>query len=265
MKKTLLSVCGAALIIAVCASYAGSLRYAYEVQSVRLFPDAERAFKYGERHFSATNRREYDIRRAEYFFNKAADIDPTTPYLYHELARIAFLKGDFETAMVLIDSQIQLMGDKAPDSYYIRALIEGYKGDYAASAEDYERFLKFHPTNWAAINDYAWVLLKAGRAEEAAAATARALEWFPDNPWLLNTNATALYEVHKYEAALQAVQRASVAVAKLSEKEWLKAYPGNDPKIADQGIAAFKKAVQDNMHSIMLALASSTIQSTLRP
>lgn len=265
VKKKLLYACVAVLIIAICASYFGTLRYAYEVQSVRLFPDAERAFAYGERYFNARNRSEYNIDRAEYFFGKAADIDVTTPYLYHELARIAFLKGDFEVAMVLIDSQIKLMGDKAPNSYYIRALIEGYKGDYAASARDYEHFLKFQPTNWAATNDYAWVLLKAGKAKEAGAAVAGALEWFPDNPWLLNTYATALYETHEYAAALQAAQKASAGVAKLSEAEWLQAYPGNDPKIADRGIAAFKKAVRDNIHSITAMLASSTVQSTVRP
>jgi len=230
-----------------------------------LDPTAVRAFTYGERHFSARNASAYDIERAAYFFGKAADIDPTYPYLYHELARIAFLKGEFETAMALIDMQIAQMGDKAPNSYYIRALIEGYKGEYAASAKDYEYFLKFYPTNWAAVNDYAWVLLKAGRAREAAETTARALEWFPDNPWLLNTNATALFETREYAKALQAAQKASIAVSKLSEAAWLQAYPGNDPRIANKGITAFKKAVEDNIHSITLALASSTVQSSVKP
>ncbi len=265
MKKKLLYTYAAVLVIAICISYFGALRYAYEVQSVRLFPDAGRAFAYGERYFNAKNRNDYNIDRAEYFFGKAADIDVTTPYLFHELARIAFLKGDFEVAMALINSQIDLMGDSAPNSYYIRALIEGYKGDYVASAEDYKYFLKFQPTNWAAVNDYAWVLLKAGKAKEASDATARALEWFPENPWLLNTHATARYELHDYEGALLSAQKASVEVATLSEAEWLQAYPGNDPKIADRGIVAFQKAVRDNIHSITSAVATSAVQSTVQP
>lgn len=243
----------------------GRLVVAWEDTMYALTPSAARAFAYGERHFNARNASAYDIERAEYFFGKAADIDPTYPYLYHELARIAFLKGEFEPAMALINMQIAQMGDRAPNSYYIRALIEGYKGEYAASAKDYEYFLKFQPTNWAANNDYAWVLLKAGRAQEAKLATARALEWFPDNPWLLNTYATALFEMHEYAGALDAAKMASVAVAALSEAEWLQAYPGNDPRIANKGITAFKKAVQDNMHSITLALPSSTLQSTVKP
>lgn len=248
------------LIIAIYVSHFGTVRYAYEVQSVRLFPSAERAFAYGERYFNAKNETDYNISRAEYFFGKTADIDVTTPYLFHELARIAFLKGDFEVAMALINSQIELMGDSAPNSYYIRALIEGYKGDYAASARDYKYFLQFHPTNWAAVNDYAWVLLKAGNAREASEATARALEWFPTNPWLLNTNATALFEVQDYTGALASAQKASSEVAKISEKDWLRAYPGNDPKTASEGVVAFKQAIQNNVHSITLALHSFEVQ-----
>ena len=52
----------------------------------------------------------------------------------------------------------------------------------------------------------------------------------------------------------------SITVAKISEADWLNAYPGNDPKIAGEGIAAFKKAVENNMHTIGLAAASDTLQ-----
>ena len=231
-----------------------------EDTAYRFDPTAARAFAYGERHFNAKNRSGYDIERAEYFFNKAADIDPTTPYLYHELARIAFLKGDFETAMVLIDSQIELMGDAAPNSYYVRGLIRGYRGEYANAAKDYEHFLQFHPANWAAINDYAWVLLKADRAQEAVDATLRGLGAFPYNAWLLSTNAAALYEVGHTKDALSQARAAVAAAGRVSENDWLTAYPGNDPQIAKEGVAALRAAARSNMHTIELALASSTVQ-----
>src|SRR3989338_2875509 len=112
-------------------------------------------------------------------------------------------------------------------------------GEYAASAKDYEYFLQSHPTNWAAVNDYAWVLLKAERSQDALAAIEPVIPYWPDNPWLLNTYATALYETREYTEALRAAQKASIAV--------------------------FKKAVQDNIHSITVALASSTVQSTVKP
>lgn len=226
----------------------------------RFDPTAERAFAYGARHFTSNEPARYDIDRAEYFFNLAALKDPSTPYLYHQLARISFLRGNFRQAMTQINFQISMHGDTAPNSYYIRGLIEGYMGEYADSALDYEHFLRFDPRNWAALNDYAWVLLKAERFQDAAEVTARGLIDFPDNPWLLNSHAIALYELHQYVDALLYAQKASAAVATLSEAEWLHAYPGNDPTIGDEGLATFKMAVADNMHTIELAIASSTVQ-----
>ena len=225
-----------------------------------LDPSAERAFQYGARHFSSDDPARYDIDRAEHFFKLASLKDPTIPYLYHQRARISFLRGDFKRAMAQIDFQIQMHGDAAPNSYYVRGLIEGYMGEYADSARDYEYFLRFDPLNWATLNDYAWVLLKAERFLDAAEVAARGLIDFPDNPWLLNSYAIALFELHDYQNALSAAQKASVEVAKVSEAEWLHAYPGNDPKVGSQGLAVFRKAVADNMHTIELAIASSTVQ-----
>jgi len=232
----------------------------YEDVAYTLDPSAERAFEYGARHFTADDPARYDIDRAEYFFDHAALKDPTIPYLYHQRARISFLRGNFSEAMTQINFQISMHGDAAPNSYYVRGLIEGYMGEYANSARDYEYFLRFDPRNWATLNDYAWVLLKAERFSDAADVTARGLVDFPDNPWLLNSRAIALYELHRYPEALSVAQKASDAVARLSKAEWLHAYPGNDPRVGSQGLAVFKKAVADNMHTIELAIASSTVQ-----
>ena len=133
-------------------------------------------------------------------------------------------------------------------------------GIYDSAAKDYEYFLKFDPHNWAAINDYAWVLLKAGRAKEAAKATEEGLKYFPNNPWLLNSSAIALYEVGDLQKARTRALHAWETVQKVEEREWLHSYPGNDPAIAGQGIATFRRAVQENMHTIEIAIASSTVQ-----
>lgn len=236
------------------------IRDLYEDASFALAPSAARAYLYGERHFNARNPHEYDIARAANFFYEAEKLDPSLLYVHHELARVYFLRGDFGDALMQIDTQIAEHGDKTPNSYYVRGLIEGYMGDYADSAKDYEHFLKFDPHDWAGINDYAWVLLKAERAKDAEAATAEGLKYFPSNPWLLNTNAIALYESGRMKKALAPAQAAVAAGAKLTEAEWLHAYPGNDPQIAGAGIAAFRAAAQANVHMIEQALASSTLQ-----
>lgn len=231
---------------------------AYEDVSFSLSPSAERAFEYGEKHFDGQDVLNYDVKRAAKYFYKAQALDPNLLYVHHELARLAFLHGDFGTAMGYINVQIALHGDDTPNSYYVRGLIEGYMGDYASAAKDYEEFLKVDPHNWAAINDYAWVLLKAERLEEAAVATEDGLKYFPKNPWLLNSSAIALYELGNFQKAYERAQKAADLVLQVSEEEWLHSYPGNDPAIAQQGIATFRGAVSQNMHRIELALSSST-------
>ena len=232
----------------------------YEDISDTVAPDAERAFLFGEKRFSS-RAEDYDITRAERFFVSAMIRNSDLPLVRHELARVYFLKGDFPKALGFINAQVALHGDEFPNTYYVRGLIEGYMGDYDAAVSDYRTFLRSEPRNWAAINDYAWVLLKAERAEDALHATVGGLADFPDNPWLLNTNAIALFELGFREAAHAQAYRALLASVRLTPEEWLVAYPGNDPAIASQGIAAFQSAIIANIHSTRGTGTAGTVQS----
>ena len=82
----------------------------YPYEDVAFFFDdsPERAYAYALKHFSALDAREYDIDRAEFFYLEAAKRNLDVGYPYHELARIAFLRGDFERALALIKLQIVL-------------------------------------------------------------------------------------------------------------------------------------------------------------
>jgi tetratricopeptide (TPR) repeat protein len=223
---------------------------AYQDVSYFLFPSAERAYEYGEIHFSPGDPSDYDIQRAAYYFGEAARNDQSPPYVFHQLARIAFIEGDLPKALVLINEQINIEGDTTPPSYYVRALIEAYQGDYSDSEKDYAHFLQLVPDNWAGVNDYAWVLLKDNKPELAAIVTSSALVQYVDNPWLLNTNATALYELGDVARARIEIQKANAAVANITTAEWSVAYPGNDPGIASLGVSTFKAAVSENMQKI---------------
>lgn len=242
------------LAISLFMSYGERMR---EEIMMAFAPSAERAFEYGTAHFDAKHADDYDLARAEALFSAAESIDPDYPYLNHQMARIAFLKGNFHTALTYIDREIQLHGSTNSNAHYVRGLIKGFMGDYEGAAQDYETYLRTDPKNWAAINDYAWVLLKDRRYKEALIALDWGLIYWPENPWLHNSRATALFELGRLEDARDAAEAASRAVADLSEADWLQAYPGNDPLIAPSGIAAFKKAVGENMHTISLALKNA--------
>jgi tetratricopeptide (TPR) repeat protein len=259
----ILAIVVLAILILAMPRAEAAIENARENIAYGISPTPARAFAYGETHFNASDPADYNINRAQYFFNLAAAKDPSLPYLFHELARISFLRGHFTQAIAQINFQISMHGDSEPNSYYVRGLIEGYMGNYVAAVSDYQHFLQFDPNDWAAINDYAWVLLKDGRAHDAEVATESALTTFPNNPWLLNTNATALFEMGNLKQAQIRAEAAVKAGATITQKQWLTAYPGNDPMVAAEGIATFQNAAIANMHTIALAIASSTVQSKL--
>ncbi len=250
----------AAIVILLALVFPRPVRNAYEHTAFMIAPSAARAAEYGKYHFSSVRPSAYDITRAQYFYEKAATLDAEYPYVYHQLARIEFLKGNFNTAIFYINKQIELHGDTAPNSFYVRGLIEGYMGRYTEAAEDYKHYLSLVPPNWAGINDYAWVLLKADRFKDAVLETDKGLALFPDNPWLLNSSAIALYETGDLAKAKLRAEAAVSASLKVTEREWLTAYPGNDPRVARDGIATLRKSTQDNMHMIEEAIASNGVQ-----
>lgn len=218
-------------------------------------PSVERSIAFGNRRFNAIEPEMYDIVRAEYFFREAERMNPEAPYLQHQLARIAFLRGDFSSALSHINREI----DRYPEhmnSFYVRALIHGFAGKYEESARDYETYLHSDPKNWAALNDYAWVLIKAKHYREALNVLDWGLIYWPDNAWLLNNRATALFEMRRRGEALESAQNAERAMENVTESDWLSAYPGNDPLVAPEGVAALKNAISENIHTIEVALSS---------
>lgn len=248
------------IVVFACYEYRIPLQERYEDFAYLINPTADRAFAYGERHFSAPDVQEYDINRAKTFFLLAVRSNPELPYIHHELARIYFLKGNYQSALAEINIQISAQGDNVSSSYYVRGLIEGFMGNYPASIKDYAHYIKIDPYDWAAINDYAWVLLKYNRPVDALTITNIAVTYFPNNPWILNTNATARYETGDIAGARIKIEAAQNALQTLTQATWLRAYPGNDPAIAQAGINSFKKSVQNNMHTIE-TMSTSTSQN----
>lgn len=83
--------------------------------------------------------------------------------------------------------------------------------------------------------------------KKAQKITRDALQIFPDNPWLLNSYAIASYELHDFNAARQALVKANVTVQSVSSEQWSKAYPGNDPITARDGVATLKQSINENL------------------
>lgn len=250
LSSRMLALCGVLVL--------GAVMYLHDTareEIVLLFDrSAERAYAIGNSHFDSSVASDYDLDRAEELLERALSRSGDLPYANHQLARISFLRGDFDVALERIQKEFaQPDGPASPSTFYIRALIKGFDGDYVGSASDYRTYLQHDPSNWAATNDLAWVLLKDGRFQETLDAVEPMLRVWPENPWLHNSRAIALYELGHYEEALESAIYAHRYVDVITEEGWSKAFPGNDPLIARQGIETFQKAVRENMHRIGLA------------
>jgi len=213
-------------------------------------PSAGRAYRIAMHHFDDATERSYNIETAERFFRYTEQLDRDYPRVNHQLARIAFLKGQNDIALARIDAELAIC-DNCAASHYIRGLILGFMGRPQEAAEEFKTFLLWDPVNWAALNDLLWVLFAAGEYEEVKKEGAEAVALFPYNPWILNTYGMALFYLGEEDTALEILERSLFYTRFVTEEKWLTAYPGNDPKIAPRGVSALRDAIRENIHTVL--------------
>lgn len=248
--KQTLAVAALAVLFAI-----GYGRWAYEsgywhCPAFNVTNSAKQAMACGNYHFGVYGLGAYDIHKAEYYFSKAAEIDPTTPDLWHQYARVAFLEGDFATALERINRQFAERGDELMASYYIRGLIHGYSRQYEKAEQDFKKFLTWNPDNWAANNDLAWVYFAQGKYAEAQKQSWDILARDLTNPWLLTMHAMASYNLGDSKTARAELAAARDEAARLTDAEWIRAYPGNDPDVASLGIKEFRATIERNLELV---------------
>ncbi len=219
-------------------------------------PSAEHAFRIGISHLDTPHPGEYDIERARKYFEKGAALNAAFPYIHHQLARIHFLQGRYEEALAEVNIEIEndTKAERAP-SYYLRGLIKGYMNDHESAVADYKKYVELNPQGWEGRVDYAWVLIKTQDYKTALAVVDEGLadERWRQNPWLLSMKATIQYEMGDVGAALTTIRLAKAAVDTITPLDWMKAYPGNDPSVAETGIATIRQSVTKNFEVIEAA------------
>lgn len=205
--------------------------------------DAALAMQIGNYYF---NGGAYDLGKAEQAYRRAAELDPQLLGSAYQLVRIDFLRGNFPEALEKAN-EIAAQYPEFKRVHYLRGLIHGYAGDLDAAAADFRAFLEWDPKSWAGHNDLAWVYFKTGqyrRVEEAARA---GLAWNPENPWLLTSLGVALLNQQKNDGARIALEGAQKAAELLTVADWHRAYPGNDPLWAQNGLDSMRRTIQVNL------------------
>ncbi len=256
------SLCAVVFAIAFRMPLRTKILNTYEDVSFMHSPTAAHAFEIAEHHFGPVPNRAYDVRRARQYYLKTVALDPNYPMAYHELARTSFIIGMLNAALAEITLQINLHPDSRPSSYYVRALTYGFLGKYPEAQADYETYLKGGSHNWPGFNDYAWILLKEHKFTEALVALDTGLAYTPGNAWLLNSKATALYEMGRYDESRAVAESAAKAAQLLEPDDWAKVNPGNDPSMGAKGIEKLREAIAGNIKLIHAAIQKNATSST---
>lgn len=189
----------------------------------------------------------YDINKAEQYLYRALALDPLIRSGWHQLARIDFLRGHFVSALWKINKQIEIHGDDFMPAYYIRGLIYAYDAQFEKSEVDFLKFLEWKPESWAARNDLAWVYFRQGMYDKAASSASVGLQYEPNSPWLLTMLGVSLLNLEQKDEAKNILTKALIKAEQLREGNWVEAYPGNDPRIARQGLAEMITAIEYNV------------------
>lgn len=220
-------------------------------------PNTDDPFELGQYYFNHGDSADgtYDIEKARQYFEQAVAEDPKVDLLaWHQLGRIDFLKGDFESALFHFHKQIEYFSDELPNVYYMIALTYGYQARiervfeaWDKAESNFKKYLTYDPKSpWARV-DLAWVLFAQGKYEEMKGPLEIGLLHHPDNPWLLNMYGLALLNTGEKAKANSYFSWALNEANKLTEAEWGRSYPGNDPAIWGRGLEEFRSIVAGNL------------------
>lgn len=239
--------------------------HAGEIALVLDRTDANLAFAIGDYYFgnqstiSKANKRPYDLPFAEKAFGKARAIDPSVRLAHYMLARIEFVHADFNTALINLDTELSLYPENKR-TLYMRALAYAYRdlpGDLLLAEQDFREFIVWAPREWAGYNDLAFVLAKEKKYLDAAKVLKEGIAKAEDgatNLWLWDALGVMELNLNNPAQAVSALIKAQNYAVVLTEIDWQRAYPGNNPSMAPQGIEAIRRGILKNILKAYAAL-----------
>jgi tetratricopeptide (TPR) repeat protein len=188
----------------------------------------------------------YNVKFAQLFFKFAAYSPVTRPpeFAHYQLSRTFFIQGQLDRALYEAYEELRFYPDNVR-TYYILGLTYGYLNREKEAIIAFSEFIKKYPNSWAARNDMAWLQFRIGDVE-GAYITIKPVVWI-DNPWVQNTYGTIMLNLGEYDIAKEAFSKAQQVASRMTEQEWGRAYPGNDPRIHAIGLQAMLKSISTNL------------------
>ena len=208
---------------------------------------AQMAMPVGDYYF---NGGAYDLGWAERVYGAALALDPRVPLAHYQRARIHFLRGNFYSALREINGELDIYPENLR-SLYVRGLIYGYMSELTRAREDFKRFIEWAPAEWAGYNDLAWIQVKLGKFQEGKETITRAFAVMPGernrNPWLWTSLGVTHLNLGEYTRASEAFLTALRMTERMSAQYFWSAYPGNDPRGAEEAFRQFRATLNFNL------------------
>lgn len=107
-----------------------------------------------------------DYQEAARYFEKSIKLDPLNHAAMYELANIYFREGNFDMSLKHIKPAVQL-DDRNKWYSLMYAEVLSYKGQFVEAASVYEKLLKIYPTEFDLYFDWAFMLVKAEKLDDA--------------------------------------------------------------------------------------------------
>lgn len=192
----------------------------------------------------------YNIRLAQFFYENQLDKDieknkTSEQYLNYQLGRVHFIKGDLYKSLEYLKAE-EVLHPNNKRVHYMQGLTYGYLHLEELAIEEFAKFIEWKPESWAARNDKAWLEFRLGKIDDALK-TIEPVVHLTDNAWVQNTYGTLLMNKKRYVEAKQAYNYAKIAADTLTEKEWGKVYPGNDPRVYAAGLKGTRLSIDNNL------------------
>lgn len=192
----------------------------------------------------------YRPTEAEYFFIKSIEsADKPLMWTNYQLSRLSFIRGDLSRAILYANKELELYPDNCR-TYYIRGLVYGYQEKLDQAIRDFEMFnSSCVMDSWAGHNDLAWFYFRKGDLLKALSTVESVI--YKDtnslNPWLQNTYGTILLNLGRETEAKDALRKALYFTENMTEEDWGRSYPGNDPRIYKEGLDSMRAIIKKNL------------------
>ena len=188
----------------------------------------------------------YDLAKAQKYFYWSLRIDPQLPYVHYQLARTYLVQSDLGKAKGEIDLELKYHPENKR-AFYVRGLIDGYAKNYSEAQNDFRQFIAYAPKEWAGYMDLSWVYINDQKYQEALETDNRGLAMYPDHIWLLSNKGLALYKLGRLEEAKVILEKDQELAKNLTADDWKRAYPGNNPAGAENGVLDIRGVIAYNL------------------